>query len=226
MNATRHLLNDLGKAPRFTRDKERHLHELAQGGDLEARNQLVLSQVPWIVKLCGRYRGQYGIDEAVQMCVEMLMRKIGKLDPDKGRLTTLVGRAVPRFLATEQGKATVIETPKTETKHYQDVARAQNIGPLTEAFLPRRSVGMNTRRRETDSPREKVAAVEQREALLQHIGQLEHRDQVVLLAYYYLGLNMKQIGCMWGVTRERVRQLRNRALRRLKKMGVESWGEG
>ena len=49
---------------------------------------------------------------------------------------------------------------------------------------------------------------------------LEHRDREIMIRYFGLNgedpMTLESIGAVFGVTRERIRQLRNRTLKRLR----------
>ena len=62
-----------------------------------------------------------------------------------------------------------------------------------------------------------VIANDTKAVLLATIRQMELRDRIVLINYFFIGKTLKQIGLEdLGVTRERVRQIKVRALKRLR----------
>lgn len=62
-----------------------------------------------------------------------------------------------------------------------------------------------------------VIADDARSVLLATIRQLELRDRIVLINYFFIGKTLEQIGRQdLGLTRERVRQIKVRALQRLR----------
>jgi RNA polymerase sigma factor (sigma-70 family) len=78
--------------PRFNAEEERILSEKAKGGDLDARNQLVLSNIPWAVecaKQCAvSVRSQ--LDDCISTAMMALVVATDALEPELGRLSTLV----------------------------------------------------------------------------------------------------------------------------------------
>lgn len=89
MKAPRHPLLRQGSS-RFSRDEERALHDQMRAGDQSAREQLILSQIPWALVVARRI---YPRDEWVQAQSDAMLaiiRAVDGFDPDKCRLTTAV----------------------------------------------------------------------------------------------------------------------------------------
>ena len=62
-----------------------------------------------------------------------------------------------------------------------------------------------------------VIANDTKAVLLATIRQMELRDRIVLINYFFIGKTLEQIGLEdLGLTRERVRQIKVRALKRLR----------
>lgn len=88
-----HYLTHCGKYPRFSRAEESKLTKQAHAGCVESRNQLVLSQVPWILTQINR-RWHYDKDNALGEALLRLIMSIDTFDPTRGRLTTYANYAV------------------------------------------------------------------------------------------------------------------------------------
>jgi RNA polymerase sigma factor (sigma-70 family) len=73
--------------PRFSQAEEEQLAEQAHAGCVESRNQLVLSQVLWVLNVVHR-KWHYDIDDAVGEALLRLVASIDGFNPAKGRLTT------------------------------------------------------------------------------------------------------------------------------------------
>lgn len=78
---------------------------------------------------------------------------------------------------------------------------------------------------ENDIPESKIMAESKHKELYSVIERLEEREQEVIKAYFGLGGNrpmtLEEIGEMCDLTRERVRQIKERALRRLRKSSMQ-----
>jgi len=76
----------------FSADAEATLTRNAQSGDIEARNQLVESMIPWVIHLAGRFHdridGAIDLHDLIQWGNIGLMTAVDRLDPCKGRLST------------------------------------------------------------------------------------------------------------------------------------------
>lgn len=66
------------------------------------------------------------------------------------------------------------------------------------------------------TPHERLNDQRFRAALVEAIGQLPERDQLVMSLYYEQGLNLKEVGAVLGVTESRVSQLHSQAVARLR----------
>jgi len=73
----------------------------------------------------------------------------------------------------------------------------------------------------SDSPDDSLMAQSLKDEVKQGLSMLTPREVEVLSSYYGLGgkksLTLEEIGELYGLTRERVRQIKERAIRRLRK---------
>lgn len=102
--STENRVNGLGDCPRFTTEEERALHGVMRHGATAeerrvARESLIASMVPWTVDVVTRIRAPAWLDrdDLLSEALLHLTRTVGKFDPDRGRLTTLVGHSVWRW---------------------------------------------------------------------------------------------------------------------------------
>jgi RNA polymerase sigma factor (sigma-70 family) len=88
------------ESPRYTREAEAELARLAAGGDSQAREALIHSQIPWVLRLATRVaqRSPHEREELIGRGLALLCEKIDRFDPARGRLTTFVGTFVYRDL--------------------------------------------------------------------------------------------------------------------------------
>ncbi|QNK02564.1 RNA polymerase sigma factor FliA [Dyella telluris] len=75
------------------------------------------------------------------------------------------------------------------------------------------------------SPADSVEHADMRGALVEAIGSLPEREQLVMSLYYEEELNLKEIGAVLGVTESRVCQIHGQAIVRLRAR-MSGWSEG
>jgi RNA polymerase sigma factor (sigma-70 family) len=66
------------------------------------------------------------------------------------------------------------------------------------------------------SPEEEAAESEKRAALVRIIGKLSEREQMVVGRIFWEGATLEDVGQELGLTRERIRQIRNKALDKMR----------
>lgn len=76
--------------PCFSREEERELHDRMRAGDQLAREQLILSQIPWALMVAWKLYPRNERDQAESDAMLAIMMAVDRHDPDRGRLTTLV----------------------------------------------------------------------------------------------------------------------------------------
>ena len=104
------------QAPRFTREEERDLALKAQQGDTDAREQLILSNVPWANRCAINFAEAMGqdLEECISIANPALVKAVDKFNPDRGRLTTLVAKCVKNALRGDSApNGGAIQVPTT-----------------------------------------------------------------------------------------------------------------
>jgi len=136
-----------------------------------------------------------------------------------GRTTTLLKERLGRMPTTEELAEATDLTPELveslQTLNAAEIRLDAPIGDSEDSQLVERFI--------TEGAAEPEVEVESRlltEAITEALSTLEARDAKVLRLYFGLEgereHTLEEIGNMLGVTRERIRQLRDRALRRLR----------
>src|SRR5581483_9370538 len=75
--------------PLLSYEQDKELAARIAKGDEEARNQLILSNLRWVVKLATRYtRDQVSIEDLFQEGIFGLLRAVEKYNPARGRFST------------------------------------------------------------------------------------------------------------------------------------------
>ena len=218
-DALNRYFDDIGRRPQLTADEERQLAERIRQGDLRALTRLVEANLRFVVKIATQYRGQ-GLDlnDLISEGNIGLMKAAGKFDPSRG--TPFVNYAVVHI---RQYIERALGLLGTEAR--QSSAEAAKHRPLSvDAPLGRRSnmsllsVLVNPQSPLADEHTHSEAIEEAVELALLS---LSPRERQVVDAFYGIGrehATLAEIAADMELKRERVRQIRNRAVRRLKKL--------
>ena len=188
-------LVEIGRAPLISIDEEIELAQaIRKGGPAgeRAKDKLVTANLRFVVSVAKQYQHQgLTLTDLIDEGNIALIKAAGKFDASKG-------------------------------KRFSQVA-VWDIRKAIEAYLPQEEVRMN--RTATEHLLGKGKAADQsaseetdKEEMALAIQLLPEREQIVLRAYYGVGedqLTMAEIGELHGLKRERVRQIRDRAIRRL-----------
>lgn len=185
-------VEDISAFPPLSFEQEKELSAKIKAGNERAKEQLIRANLMFVVSIARQYHTT-GISmlDLIDEGNIALIKAAGKFDASKG-------------------------------KRFSQVA-VWDIRKAIEAYLPQEEVRMN--RTATEHLPGKGKAADQsaseetdKEEMALAIQLLPEREQIVLRAYYGVGedqLTMAEIGEMYGLKRERVRQIRNRAIRRL-----------
>jgi RNA polymerase primary sigma factor len=136
------------------------------------------------------------------------------------RLEQKLGRA-----PTSEELAEVLETTAEKVENFMSLeSRSLSLdAPLQDGEDNTLMEVLSNNEPATDEPLMEKSLSEELEMLL---GQLEKREQDVLRMHFGLGtnkpINAAEIASRFGITRERVRQIRERALRKLR-MAQNRW---
>lgn len=198
----------------LTREEELVLIERWQtAGDEEARLTLFRSVFPIMLKtvnvFCRRLnRSDVEEFEAAAACG--VLRAIDRFDPDRGcRLSTYAMRAAWSFMDREVSER-VIRLPQNfrgQAKYRDEIERALSVGGLPEYF-----------QEESLTFVDRPAGDDFAEPLANAIACLGERERIVIVGVFFDRRTLTDIGLEIGVTKERVRQIKEIALARLRKM--------
>jgi len=204
-----------GNCPRLTHEQEVDLVARIKEGDVDARDELFMSCVPmaikqatsWYVK--ARDMQNYGIEvvELVQIALCGLLNSINLFDPAKSKFTTYAHWHIWSYLMRCTKNQGVIHIPHCQYGNYDPTNPAtQPIQPLVHA-------------NRDDGGQAAIIVAEQREYDHKRIRKamllLPDREQEIIDRRYWQKDTLQTIANDLGITRERVRQLQQRAERRL-----------
>lgn len=206
----------MGRKPQLTEEQERQLSERAQQGDGRAVDRLVESNLRLVVSIASQYQGRgLSIDDLIAEGNMGLIKAATKYDATRGlRFAAYaaphIRKSIEKALDHEGQEQRVEATPHGESRSVDAPLGAKpNISLLS--VLADGSVPLAD---------ERVHSAIVERAVVKAIETLEGREQEVVTKYFGLdgdALTMAEIGHDLGLRRERVRQVRDRAVRRLRK---------
>ncbi len=188
-------LQEISSYAPLTDEEESRLSKLIISGDEKAKDKLVKANLKFVVSIARQYANtSINILDLINEGNIALIKSAEKFESDKGQ----------RFFAYA----------------------VWNIRKAIEAFLPNEDVHINRAKTETlsgntDSEDEFMLSDLDRRELAEIIKLLPERERMVLNEYFGITneqLTMIEIAHRHNLKRERVRQIRNRALRRLNKV--------
>ena len=210
-----------GSSPLFkstvvpTRDEELRLIKKAQSGSIDARNELIDRNLPFVLsaaRIHYRVRGKprhLEYDDLVQACFFGMVRAIEKYDPKKstGRFIAYAKHWVRHMMDDEIHYSKSYRVPRSVQYQYDrnklkiDKTRLAVERFCEMSFLPE---GYDVHGSET---RDSLIAKEEIGVLKRALSKLSPDNLALLKERYVEGLTLREMGDKRNRTKERVRQL-------------------
>lgn len=215
-------LDEIGREVLLTSEEEKNLSDRIKTGDMAAVNRLVEANLRFVVKIATQYRGQgLSLDDLVSEGNMGLMRAALKFDADRG--TRFVNYAVV-FIRQQIEKAISEQTSQYKVPRRSD-AQCRLGGKAVSVDAPlggKSNMSLLSVLVNHDSPMadERIYSETVERAVEFAVRSLDEREAHVVNAFFGLTQEhetMAEIAEDMGLKRERVRQIRNRAIRRMKK---------
>ena len=209
-------LDEIGRQVLLSEEEERRLSARIKAGDQRAVNKLIEANLRFVVAIARQYQGKgLAMDDLVSEGNIGLMKAAGKYDATRGLrfvnyAVVFVRRQIELALKKESGEQRV-ENRKDGQSRSVDAP----LGSKTNVSLL--SVLVDANAPQADE-RTINSAVEK--AVEYALRSLDEREGRVVNAYFGIEqdhLTMQEIADDMGLKRERVRQIRDRAIRRLRK---------
>ena len=209
-------LDEIGRQALLSEEEERRLSARIKAGDQRAVNKLIEANLRFVVAIARQYQGKgLAMDDLVSEGNIGLMKAAGKYDATRGLrfvnyAVVFVRRQIELALKKESGEQRV-ENRKDGQSRSVDAP----LGSKTNVSLL--SVLVDANAPQADE-RTINSAVEK--AVEYALRSLDEREGRVVNAYFGIEqdhLTMQEIADDMGLKRERVRQIRDRAIRRLRK---------
>ncbi len=214
-DALQRYLDEIGDTPLMTDAEEQQLARRIQQGDQHAADQLATANLRYVVTIAHQYvTTELSTDDLISEGNIGLMKAAQRFDGSRGK--RFVTFAAPYIRQSIENALSALG--------------AQPLTLSTDESLP---IGSNNNftllnvLEDKDAPYAD-ANIEQQsltKEMLSSISVLNEREQAVITRYFGVGcerLTMIEIGMELGLKRERVRQIRDTALRKLRKAGVKA----
>ena len=222
-SALNRYLDEIGKEQLLTNEEERQLAERIAKGDSRALSKLVEANLKFVVTVARQYKGKgVAMEDLVSEGNIGLMKAAAKFNASKGvrfvnYAVVHIRQAIEKAIDQQGG---LYQVPK-DVK--QDLARQQSIPLSVDAPLGHRtnmsllSVLVNK-----DAPLadERVHSEAIEDAIEYALGTLDDRERRVVNAFFGIDQEhetMAEIAEDMDLKRERVRQIRDKSVRKLRK---------
>lgn len=210
-------LDEIGRESLLTADEERSLSARIKTGDQRALNRLIQSNLRFVVAIARQYQGRgLVMDDLVSEGNIGLMKAATKFDGDRG--LRFVNYAVV-FVRQQIERALKAEGAETRVESRHDGQTRSVDAPLgSKANISLLSVLADANAPLADE-RTHSSTIEA--AVEYALRSLNERESRIITAYFGIEQDhqtMQEIATDMGLRRERVRQIRNLAIRRLRKI--------
>jgi RNA polymerase primary sigma factor len=209
-------LDEIGREQLLTEEQESRLSARILQGDERALNRLIEANLRFVVVIARQYQGQgLSMEDLVSEGNLGLMKAARKFDATRG--LRFVNYAVV-FIRQQIEKAVRKESDEQRVESTRDGQTRSVDAPLgSKANVSLLSVLVNA-----DSPQadQRVYNANLEDAIERSLQTLNERETTVINAFFGIGeerQTMAEIAERMSLKRERVRQIRDRAVRRLKK---------
>lgn len=216
--------HDIHNIPSLTDEEERKLYEQIQAGDDKAIEKLVTSNLRYVVSIARQYAGksdEISIDDLISEGNIALMMAARKWNPDKephfvNYAVYDVKKAMEQAIPAQGPMLTMPkrnpDLGKDMRKYSTDApvhpGQTNSLGDMLKAGKP-----MTDDEAENDDISYSLAKV---------LKYLDEKEKKIIKCFYGIGTDdvksMAEIGEEMGLKRERVRQIRKKAERRMRKL--------
>lgn len=209
-------LDEIGRERLLSEEEEERLSSRILKGDERALNKLIEANLRFVVVIARQYQGRgLSMEDLVSEGNLGLMKAARKYDATRG--LRFVNYAVV-FIRQQIEKALKMESAEQRVESGRDGQTRSVDAPL--GYKP--NVSLLSVLVDANSPQadERVYNSNVEAAVEYALRSLNERESHVVNAFFGIGqdhLTMAEIAEDMGLKRERVRQIRNRAIRRMKK---------
>jgi RNA polymerase primary sigma factor len=215
-NVLNKYLDEINRESLLSEKEECELSARILHGDSRALNRLVEANLRFVVSIARQYQGKgLSMEDLVSEGNIGLMKAASRYDATRGLrfvnyAVVHIRRQIEKALKAESAEQRVESRPGGETRSVDAPLGAKSNMSLLSVLADSNAPMADTRVYNS--------AVER--AVEHALTSLDDRESQVVNAYYGIGqenLTLAEIADEMGLRRERVRQIRDRALRRMKK---------
>ncbi|MCF6147319.1 MAG: sigma-70 family RNA polymerase sigma factor [Candidatus Kuenenia sp.] len=190
---------DLEGFPMLTQDEERILTRQSKMGDVGSRNRLVESNLRFVLKVAYQYwLPGFSIMDMVSEGCQGLIRATKTFDPDKGiRFLTYAGIAITQGVMKAMANQRRDACVSLDEPLYDD-----------EFETTRKDVLVS------EDPRSDEAAFYHQ--IQDSMNRLCERERMIITLRFWQGLTLEEAGMRLNITKETVRKIEARTLRKLR----------
>ena len=215
-NVLNKYLDEINRESLLNEDEERELSARVLRGDSRAMNRLVEANLRFVVSIARQYQGKgLSMEDLVSEGNIGLMKAASRYDATRGLrfvnyAVVHIRRQIERALRAESSELRVESRASGETRSVDAPLGAKSNMNLLSVLADSNAPMADTRVYNSSVER----------AVERALSSLDDRESRVVNAYFGIGqenLTLAEIADDMGLRRERVRQIRDRALRRMKK---------
>lgn len=209
-------LDEIGRGQLLSEEEERKLSARILKGDERALNRLVECNLRFVITIARQYQGQgLPMEDLISEGNIGLMKAAAKYDASRGLrfvnyAVTFVRQQIEKALKKESSEQRVETTRDGQTRSVDAPLSGHTNVSLLSVLVDGGSPMAD----------ERVYSASVEAAVEYALRSLNQRESQVINAYFGIGqehLTMAEIADDMQLKRERVRQIRNRAIRRLRK---------
>lgn len=215
-NVLNKYLDEINRESLLSEDEERELSARVLRGDSRALNRLVETNLRFVVAIARQYQGKgLSMEDLVSEGNIGLMKAASRYDATRGLrfvnyAVVHIRRQIEKALKAESSELRVESRANGETRSVDAPLGAKSNMSLLSVLADSNAPMADARVYNSTVER----------AVERALTSLNDRESQVVNAYFGIGqdsLTMAEIAQDMGMKRERVRQIRDRALRRMKK---------